>query len=399
MAKTFSLKGWVKSSASPAKPAVKKVAPTISGLDAAASGISALTTVARKDREYRQVPLTDIKAMEQVRTSFENAQLQEDIQSLAASIKVEGVQLPIILARRDPADQKYIILDGECRWRAAKIAGLEVIPAMVTNLTYSKTAEWELKQVAANLMRMPLTPMELGRSFASAVAQGISVVNLAERFGKSRGYIQNFLAINRAPQQLRDYFEKRDLRDVVTMTTLVHCVEKDAVRFAELFAPYEEAEADPISRADAKRLQAELEGKAKPVVVPPQPVTPPAPVVDGKEAEAGDEKNAKDAKTEHEPPAKRRQQSRWELSEGCHELPDVRGVCFKAVLCRHAKKGDKLFHGTLMSNIETSEVGKVVFLYEGKAIAVDPADIVRLEAPVSADKVTSSEDFEEKVGK
>ncbi len=393
MAKSFSLKGASKESAS----SVKKVAPTISGLAAAASGISALTTAAKKDREYRQVPLDDIKAMEQVRTSFENAQLQEDIKSLAASIKVEGVQLPIILARRDPADQKYIILDGECRWRAAHIAGLETIPAMVTNLSYSKSAEWELKQVAANLMRMPLTPMELGRSFASAVAQGITVVNLAERFGKSRGYIQNFLAIDRAPQQLRDYFEKRDLRDVVTMTTLVHCVEKDAERFAELFAPYEEEEADPISRAEAKRLQAEIEGKAKPAK-DDQPATSESDTTEDDEKGSGDGKKdlgeqSSDV-TETDP-----RSSRWEIAEDCRELSGARGLCFKAVLRRAAKKGDKLYYGTLMSNIAADEEGKVVFLYEGKAFAVDPTDIVRIEGAVSADQVTCADDFEEKAGK
>ena len=364
MAKSFSLK----SSSAP-----KKVSPTIAGVQEAKNGIEALTKKVIKNRELRLVPLEEIKAKEQVRKGIAAEGFQKSIEELAANLKKDGLLHPILLARRDPQDNKYIVFDGESRLRAFRLLGKDSIPAILTDMTYSAAVEWQLKQVAANLMRNPLTAWELGRSFDSAVKEGVTVTDLADRFGKSRAYIQNYLTIYRAPDKLQKFFSERDVKDVVTMSTLVHCWEADAKAFDKLIAPYTAENTETISRADAKRIQKTIEGRKN-----------------GTDDSSG-------AKTKPKSKTTKKSKSRWQLTEDCRELPDLRGLCFRAVLRQKKKEGDRFLHGTLMSNIETDTAGCVVFLYGGKAFAVKPEDIVRIEGCVSADKIVSSDDYEETV--
>lgn len=378
MAKSFSIK----------QGGEKKVAPKISGLENAFAGLTALSQKNIKNRELRLIPLDQIKAKEQVRTGIAEESFKEKIKELAASLQKDGMLQPILLAKRDPADNKYIIFDGETRYRAFQLLGKESIPAILTDMEYAESSEWQLKQVAANLMRNALTPWELGRSFYMAIQQGVSVTDLADQFGKSRGYVQNYLAIYRAPEELQKYFADKELRDIVTMTTLVRSSELDAELFKNLFAPYLTAE-ESISRAHAKNIQKTIEAKKQAAE------TPDTPEPAAEDAEETEDVKSKGTKTKEKAKPTKKAKTRWQLEQGCRELPDLRGLCFRAVLKQEQKEGTVYLHGTLMSNVETDQSGKVVFLYEGKAFAVDPSDILKIEGVVSADKIVTSEDYKE----
>ena len=378
MAKSFSIK----------QGGEKKVAPKISGLENAFAGLTVLSQKNIKNRELRLIPLDQIKAKEQVRTGIAEESFKEKIKELAASLQKDGMLQPILLAKRDPADNKYIIFDGETRYRAFQLLGKESIPAILTDMEYAESSEWQLKQVAANLMRNALTPWELGRSFYRAIQQGVSVTDLAEQFGKSRGYVQNYLAIYRAPEELQKYFADKELRDVVTMTTLVRSSELDAESFKNLFAPYLTAE-ESISRADAKNIQKTIEAKKQAAETPD--TSEPA----AEDAEETEDVKSKGTKTKEKAKPSKKTKTRWQLEQGCRELPDLRGMCFRAVLQQEQEEGTVYLHGTLMSNVETDQSGKVVFLYEGKAFAVDPSNILKIEGVVSADKIVTSEDYKE----
>lgn len=357
MAKKFSIKGAGTS---------KKVTPQISGIDAAAAGIAALTKKALKDREYRVVAVTDIKANPQVRTGIAEQKFQSEIEALAASIQADGLLHPILLAQPDPADGKYIVFDGECRLRATQLLGRDTIPAIVTNLTYSEAVDWQLKQIASNLMRTPLTPQELGRSFSQAIQEGVSVTELASRFGKSRAYIQNYLAVYRAPDILQKYFEEQELKDIVTMTTLVHGWEKDQAQFEKLFSSFIAKADGPISRDMAKQLQNKIEAQEH-------------------KNDAGKGTSKKQSK----------KAANWEVSKDCKELTKASELCFRVVVKKVISGKELLLHGTLMSNYGTKEIGKVAFLYEGKISAIDVQKIIRIEKGVKVSEITPMEDFEE----
>jgi ParB family chromosome partitioning protein len=115
----------------------------------------------------------------QPRKSFDETALGE----LAASIRSAGVMQPVVL-RRDAAGEGWELVAGERRWRAARQAGLETIPALVRDLADHELAEWALIE---NLQREDLNPIERAEAFG----------NLADAFGLDHGAIAERVGVNR----------------------------------------------------------------------------------------------------------------------------------------------------------------------------------------------------------
>jgi len=123
----------------------------------------------------------------QPRQRFDEAGLKR----LSDSIKGEGVMQPIV-ARRTEAGA-YEIVAGERRWRAAQLAGLSVIPAIVRDLTDRQLAEWALIE---NLQREDLNPMERAEAFSGLIEQfGLSHEEVGARVGLDRSSISNHLRL------------------------------------------------------------------------------------------------------------------------------------------------------------------------------------------------------------
>jgi ParB family chromosome partitioning protein len=127
----------------------------------------------------------------QPRRHFDPAALAE----LADSIKARGVLQPIIVAR---AGDGYLLMAGERRWRAAQIAGLETLPALIRDDDPLEIAMIE------NLQREDLTPLEEAEGLGQLVERfGYTHETLAEMLGKSRPYVSNTLALRRLPEEIK----------------------------------------------------------------------------------------------------------------------------------------------------------------------------------------------------
>jgi len=127
----------------------------------------------------------------QPRRYFEPKALAE----LAASIKARGVLQPIVVQRRG---DRYLIMAGERRWRAAQLAGLEVLPVLIRDDDPLEIAMIE------NLQRQDLTPLEEAQGLAQLIEQfGYTHDALAAMLGKSRPYVSNTLALQRLPAEIK----------------------------------------------------------------------------------------------------------------------------------------------------------------------------------------------------
>lgn len=123
--------------------------------------------------------------------------------SLSESIKREGLMQPIVLrAMRgaggaeggmDKADGQYELVAGERRWRAAQLAGLTQVPALVRELDDQQLAEWALIE---NLQREDLNPMERAHAFERlATTFNLTHEQVAERVGLNRSTVSNLLRL------------------------------------------------------------------------------------------------------------------------------------------------------------------------------------------------------------
>jgi ParB family chromosome partitioning protein len=142
-------------------------------------------------------------ALEQIRPGVEQPRLNFDtdrLQELAESIKVNGVIQPITVRHEGPG--KYRIIAGERRWRAAQIAGLTTIPALVRSADEHQRLELALIE---NLQREDLNPMEVATAFQRLIEEHhLSHEQVAQRTGKDRSTVTNFLRLLKTSPGVRD---------------------------------------------------------------------------------------------------------------------------------------------------------------------------------------------------
>jgi ParB family transcriptional regulator, chromosome partitioning protein len=141
------------------------------------------------------VPIDQIEVNPyQPRKVFDFTALDE----LAASIKSSGVIQPIIVRRIGGA---YQLIAGERRWRAARQAGLDRIPAIVREATDAQSIELALVE---NLLREDLNPIEAAQAYQKLLAEfSWTQEELAQRIGKDRTSIANCLRLLRLPEEIQ----------------------------------------------------------------------------------------------------------------------------------------------------------------------------------------------------
>lgn len=144
----------------------------------------------------RLLPVTAIEPNpQQPRLGADPGALEE----LTASVKEHGVLQPILV--RPLAPQRYQVVAGERRWRAAQAAGLETIPALVQELDDETALEIALIE---NLQREDLSPLDEALIYQRMIREhGYSVRRLAQRLGKDKGYVENRLRLADAPEEIR----------------------------------------------------------------------------------------------------------------------------------------------------------------------------------------------------
>ena len=144
--------------------------------------------------------------MEKVRPNKEQPRKQfndEALEELTESIRLHGVIQPINVRRM--ASGYYEIISGERRWRAAREAGLEEIPAVVLEADDRKAMELALIE---NLQREDLNPMEEARGFQSLMDEfGLTQEEVARQVGKSRPAVANAVRLLGLSKELAQYVE------------------------------------------------------------------------------------------------------------------------------------------------------------------------------------------------
>ena len=132
----------------------------------------------------------------------------EALNELASSIKENGVIQPIIVQRKGDG---YMIVTGERRWRAARIAELSVIPAIVRDLTNRQVMEQALIE---NIQREDLNPIEEATAMQELMdSYKLTQELLAKKLGKPRATIANTLRILKLDESLQEFVSRGDLSE------------------------------------------------------------------------------------------------------------------------------------------------------------------------------------------
>jgi ParB family chromosome partitioning protein len=123
---------------------------------------------------------------------------QQELEELAASIGEHGVLQPLVVTRTGaPHGHEYTLIAGERRWRAAMLAGLRTVPAIVKEASSAEMLELALVE---NLQRADLNPLEEASAYRSLVEEfGLKQEEVAARVGKSRQAVANALRLLRLP--------------------------------------------------------------------------------------------------------------------------------------------------------------------------------------------------------
>ncbi len=155
-------------------------------------------------KNINEIPLEQIVANpNQPRKNFDQASLEE----LATSIKEHGVIMPIVVNKE--VDGKYMIIAGERRFRAAKIAGIETIPAVVKDYSEREVEEISLIE---NLQREDLNPIEAAVGMKKLMDDyKLTQEDLASRIGKSRPAIANTLRLLTLTEEVIDLIREGKL--------------------------------------------------------------------------------------------------------------------------------------------------------------------------------------------
>jgi ParB family chromosome partitioning protein len=163
-------------------------------------GLEALIPVKDKvtfQEGYRMIPIIDIKPNPyQPRAKIE----ESDIRDLIASVKEKGIIEPLIVKRKG---DKFILAAGERRLKAAEIAGLKEVPAVIRDLTDRELLEIGLIE---NLHRKDLNPVEEALAYDELHREfGLTHDQIAQLVGKDRSTITNALRILVLPEKLKKY--------------------------------------------------------------------------------------------------------------------------------------------------------------------------------------------------
>ncbi|WP_297039918.1 ParB/RepB/Spo0J family partition protein [uncultured Dialister sp.] len=132
---------------------------------------------------------------------------EESLNALASSIRENGLIQPVVVRKKK--DGTYELAAGERRWRAAKIAGLTVIPAISKEYDDRSMAEMALVE---NLQRKDLNPVDEGMAYRQLMDEyGLTQENISQKVGKSRPYVANMVRLLDLPEEVKDFLSKGQL--------------------------------------------------------------------------------------------------------------------------------------------------------------------------------------------
>lgn len=149
---------------------------------------------------FRLVPLECIRrSPTNPRQTFD----QEKLKELADSIRSVGILQPLLVRPMGGTKHQphYELIAGERRMRAAEIAGMEMVPCIVQDLSDRET---RIRQIIENAQREDVKPLEEAAAYAQLVGLGSSYNEIAEKVGKSVGQVRTILSLERCPPKLAE---------------------------------------------------------------------------------------------------------------------------------------------------------------------------------------------------
>ena len=153
------------------------------------------------DNDLKQILIENIQSNpDQPRTVFTSIELEE----LASSISQNGILQPILI--KPIGTNKYQIIAGERRWRAAKIAGLASMPAIIKDISAREVLEIALIE---NIQRENLSSLEEAESYKKLINEyQYTQDRMAEIVSKSRSHVANLLRLLNLPEKVKNYLNQ-----------------------------------------------------------------------------------------------------------------------------------------------------------------------------------------------
>lgn len=179
-------------------------APHISSSSQQEGVVPEIQAQAARGRSVQEIPLELIDDNPyQTRVLFEDEMLEE----LAESIQASGVIQPIVVRPGDAG--RYVLVMGERRCRASKLAGKTTIPAIVRKVSEQQAAEMT---VIENLQRQDLNCMEQAAAFAKlSMKFGLTQEQIGQRVGLARETVSNYMRLLKLPGTVMQYLQNGDL--------------------------------------------------------------------------------------------------------------------------------------------------------------------------------------------
>jgi len=164
-------------------------------------GLEALLGPSQNQNELLSLDIEKIEPNRSQPRSYFN---KKNLEELADSIKKNGVLQPLLVEKNT---EKYQIIAGERRWRAAALAGLKKIPVLLKKTNQQKKQLWALIE---NLQREDLSPIEEARAFQKIMVENdLNQETLAQKLGRSRSSLANSLRLLQLDKEVQQMIEEK----------------------------------------------------------------------------------------------------------------------------------------------------------------------------------------------
>jgi len=243
------------------------------GLDALLSSAAGTQAADTDDAVALQSSLDELTISDIVRGRYQPRRDfdQSSLEELAASIRTQGIMQPVVVRPR--AQGGYELIAGERRWRAAQLAGLDTIPAVIRDVSDEQASAMALIE---NIQREDLNPLEEAQALERLKNEfGLTQQQVADAVGKSRAAVTNLLRLLNLTSAVRNLLSAGDLemghaRALLTLSPLdqeriaADVVERQlSVRQTEALVrslqnPARSGPAAPARNTDTERLERDL---------------------------------------------------------------------------------------------------------------------------------------------
>jgi ParB family chromosome partitioning protein len=205
--------------------------------------------------EFSYIALDDIVVKAQIRTMFEDA--DNSLLELSESIKIRGVLMPVLL--RNVGDT-FELVAGERRYRAAKMAGLDAIPAYIRDMNDEEAAD---AQLAENIQRQNLTQLEIAKRLQAEIDSLGSVEAVLEKHHKSHSWLSKMLSLLTLPEQARRLLTENISADVevIGAVKIIEAVSPEKAK--DLVDELKDNRGDGSTRAKVKAVKDEVKPSPK----------------------------------------------------------------------------------------------------------------------------------------